>query len=279
MNADTRGQRLAYGALIAFTVAVGVVTFVLSFYGLRDYGIRVEHLPVRMAPLVPVGVDILSLCGVAGTYLLRNAPLRVRAYAWLVFGVAVSASVAGNITHASAQRLSAAGMVGAAAWPILLALAAHFVIVTRRALERGTQSSTHLEPSVAQVPEPSILSGPGYVTAAQPTPEPPTPAQVAQPEVAQEPPKPVTQPVRSEPARNPPARARRPAASPSPELRNEVRSAYATGEGIGSIMKRLNGSCPSRRTLEGWTSDLREVHAQARAAAQAELTSAIGDAR
>jgi len=243
---DTRGQRLAYGALIALTVAVGVVTFVLSFYGLRDYGIRVEHLSPSLASLVPLGVDILSLCGVAGTYLLRNAAARVRAYAWLVFGVAVSASVAGNITHAVAQGLSPAGMVGAAAWPVLLALAAHFVIVARRALERGTQA--------AQSPERPPAREVEDLAQAVPT---------------------STLRVREASGRR--ALARRPDGTPPlMAQREQVRKAYASGEGIGAIAKWLNGTGPSRRTLENWTTDLREVHGQAKATAQAELVTLTG---
>lgn len=150
---ERRGWRAAYLVLIGLTVAVGVVTFTLSFVGLRDYGIRVEGLSPWLAPLVPIGVDVLSLCGVAATYLLRCSRARVRAYAWLVFGVAVALSVAGNLTHAVARHLSPAGMVGAAAWPILLALASHLVIVTRRALDRDTATPVSLgaTPAVAPV--------------------------------------------------------------------------------------------------------------------------------
>jgi hypothetical protein len=254
-TADARSQRVAYVALIALTVAVGVVTFVLSFYGLRDYGIRVEHLSEGLAPLVPVGVDVLSLCGVAGTYLLRNERLRVRAYAWLVFGTAVSLSVAGNITHAVAQKLDAAGMVGAAAWPILLALAAHFVIVTRRALERRAQPPTQVEADSAISNEPALSIAPEPV-AQSVTRDARLPARLR-----------ITRP-----ATQSQVRTGRPAQA---DQREQVRAAYAAGEGIGSIMKRLNGSSRSRRTLEGWTADLREVHAQARTAAQAQLAEVV----
>jgi len=132
-NRDT--SRAAYGALIFFTVVVATVTFVLSFHGLDDYGVRVAGLG-RLSPLVPLGVDGLTLVAVAATYLLRFAPWRVRSYAWLVFAIAVGASVAGNLSHASARHLGRDGWVGAAAWPILLALASHMVIVTRRWMER-----------------------------------------------------------------------------------------------------------------------------------------------
>lgn len=135
-DSDTRqAQRFAYWALLACTLLVGVVTFVLSFHGLDDYGRRVGKVGA-LSFLVPLGVDGLTLVAVAATFLLRHAPLRVRAYAWSVFLIANALSVGGNLSHAHAQNLSWDGAVGAAAAPVLLTLASHLVIVTKRALDR-----------------------------------------------------------------------------------------------------------------------------------------------
>jgi hypothetical protein len=158
---DETPRRLAYGALLFFTVLVATVTFILSFSGLDDYGRRVARMAV-LSPLVPIGVDGLTLCAVAATFLLRHARYRVRLYAWSVFAIAVGSSVAGNLSHAAARALSWEGMVGAAAWPILLALASHMVIVVRRnmdtpATRRGEtlsdEAPTPVEPVVVD-PEP-----------------------------------------------------------------------------------------------------------------------------
>lgn len=132
-DSDTSAR--AFAALLAFTVVVGAVTFTLSFHGLNGYGHDLVRL-AELSPLVPLGVDGLTLVAVAATYLLRTAPLRVRAYAWFVFVIAIAASVAGNLSDAASRHLSPEGMVGAAAWPILLALASHMVIVTRRWMDR-----------------------------------------------------------------------------------------------------------------------------------------------
>lgn len=160
---DRDSRRVAYIALLAFTVLVAAVTFVLSFSGLDDYGRRVAHLG-DLSPLVPIGVDGLTLCAVAATFILRDAPLRVRLYAWCVFGVAVAASVAGNLSHAEARSLSWKGMVGAAAWPILLALASHMVIVVRRHMHptRPPVAQSQQEPAVA------VASAPVAPSAAEP---------------------------------------------------------------------------------------------------------------
>lgn len=122
-------------ALIGFTVLVAAVTFVLSFHGLDDYGRRVAHMS-RLSPLVPIGVDGLTLVAVMATSILRHAPLHVRAYAWFVFAISVALSVAGNLSHAIADHLTWQGEIGSAAWPMLLAVASHLVIVTLRARER-----------------------------------------------------------------------------------------------------------------------------------------------
>ena len=125
---------IALGTLIVCAVIVGAITFTLSFAGLDDYG-RIVAGEGHLSFLVPLGVDGLTLVGVAATYILRTAPLHVRAYAWSVFAVALGASIAGNLSHAMAHHLSRQGQVGAAAWPVFLALASHVVIVVRRRQE------------------------------------------------------------------------------------------------------------------------------------------------
>jgi hypothetical protein len=129
-------SRVANIALLGFTFLVAAVTFVLSFHGLDDYGRRVAQLGI-LSPLVPVAVDGLTLVAVAATTILRNAEARVRAYAWFVFTIAVGLSIGGNLSHADSRHMSASGKVGALASPILLALASHLAIVTRRAIERA----------------------------------------------------------------------------------------------------------------------------------------------
>ena len=122
-------------SLIACTGVVGADTFTLSFSGLDDYGRRVAHWG-PLSPLVPIGVDGLTLVAIAATSLLRRAPWHIRAYAWLVFIVAMGLSVAGNLSHAVADRLTWQGELGAAVPPLLLALASHLMVVTIRAIER-----------------------------------------------------------------------------------------------------------------------------------------------
>lgn len=171
---------VAYRALLVCTVVVATVTFALSFHGLSDYGQHVAGINGWMSWLVPVGVDGLTLCAVAATFLLRHASIHIRAYAWFVFAVAVGASVAGNLSHAASRGLSWEGKIGAAAWPILLALASHLVIVTRRAIERATRDShdtphdmTRQEPdprTPVAAPEPTIALPVINPTAATATP-------------------------------------------------------------------------------------------------------------
>lgn len=151
---DTRAHRAAVWALLACLTAVAVVTFVLSFHGLDDYGDRVADLG-RLSWLVPIGIDGLTLTAIAATFLLATAPFRVRLYAWLVFVAANAASVAGNLSHAHHRHLPWDGAVGAAAWPIMLTLASHLAIVTRRAL--ATRTPTTPDP-VTQAPQPATTN-------------------------------------------------------------------------------------------------------------------------
>lgn len=130
----TDTAKAALWVLIAFAGLVAAITFVLSFAGLDDYG-RTVAGEGHLSALVPLGVDGLTLVGVVATYMLRTAPWHVRAYAWGVFAIALGASIAGNLSHALAHHLSRQGQVGAAAWPVFLALASHVVIVVRRRQE------------------------------------------------------------------------------------------------------------------------------------------------
>jgi hypothetical protein len=122
----------AYRFLLGADVFVGAVSFVMSFHGLYDLLKRVVHLPWQLAGLGPLGVDGLTLVAVAATFLLRRAPRRVRAYAWTAFAFPTLLSVGGQIVDAHVRELSAAGVVIAAVWPVLFALAAHLTVVVRR---------------------------------------------------------------------------------------------------------------------------------------------------
>src|SRR5690348_16188349 len=121
--------------LVVLTLFVAVVAFVWSFHGLDDYGRRVEQLG-GMSWVVPAGVDGLTLVSVAATFLLRQATWWVRFYAWGMFGVAVSLSIAGNLSHGQARHLTWQGMLGAATAPVILALSTHQVVVVWRELDR-----------------------------------------------------------------------------------------------------------------------------------------------
>ena len=152
-RSDADPYRVAFAVLICCTVLVALVSFALSFYGLNDYGRTVMRLPVWLSPLVPLGVDLFSLCGIAATYLLRRAPGQVRAYSWLVFLVPTGLSVAGNLAHGESRALARAGLVGAAVAPVILALATHLVVVVRRHLE--ADSAADSPTAVGAVSEPA----------------------------------------------------------------------------------------------------------------------------
>lgn len=164
-----RPLRVAFGVLITCTVAVAAVSFALSFYGLNDYGRSVMRLPVWLSPLVPIGVDLFSLCGIAATYMLRSARIPIRVYAWCVFLVPTGLSVAGNLAHAVHRHLITAGWAGAAVVPVILALATHLVVVVRRHLENDdatgnepASGAVSAEPLSAQVNGSPAMSNNGH---------------------------------------------------------------------------------------------------------------------
>lgn len=251
-------SRFAHIALLFFTVVVAAVTFVLSFHGLSDYGARVAGIGGLMSWLVPIGVDGLTLCAVAATFLLRHSQFHVRAYAWAVFGVAVAASVAGNVSHAESRHLAWDGQVGAAAWPVLLALASHLVIVTRRALEqpRRVGQPTTAEPGV--VPASTVVPASSAVPASTAVPSQRRPgtgsagtraagAGVAAQGPTVETPKPA-------PRQRPAGKAT--AGSRDGDLRAKARRMYAEGRTYPEIAIAVGRD---KRTVQRWMQDARRA--------------------
>lgn len=252
MRHDRDMSRWAYWALLFFTLVVAAVTFLLSFSGLDDYGRRVARLG-DLSPLVPLGVDGLTLCAVAATFILRRAPWHVRAYAWCVFAVAVAASVAGNLSHAAARRLAWDGMIGAAAWPILLALASHLVIVTRRAIERA---DTRRADAATPVPASRRATRP---TAAPATPGETSDSHTTETSAATATTRPAARSVR--------ATRRSPASPDSDTARTNARRRVGAGESCATVALSL---AVSKKTVERWTEDIR-------AARQRQPATAAGD--
>jgi hypothetical protein len=234
--ADTTDQpggdrRMAYLALLGCTIGVGAVTFVLSFVGLRDFAERVVGFDRTMSWLVPVGVDGLTLCAVAATMIVRHGRWHVRLYTWSVFGVAVAASVAGNLSHAQALGLTWHGHIGAGAWPVFLALSSHLVIVVRRHMERERPTASVARPGRSPVRQPAATSAPPETT----------------PAVA-----PATRPPRS-------ARRQRTGGRDNDLTRQQARAAYRRGNtDLSAIATRLG---VSKRSVERYTADLRQTPA------------------
>src|SRR5690349_25128799 len=90
--------QLVFRAMIVGTVAVAAFLFVVSFVGLRDYGVRLMLLGNVLAPLVPLGVAVFAVVGIAATDLLRRAPVHARLDAWWVVLVPAAPAGAGNLT-------------------------------------------------------------------------------------------------------------------------------------------------------------------------------------
>jgi hypothetical protein len=224
-------RRVAAWFLLGSTLLVAVITFILSFAGLTDYGARVARLG-WLSPLAPLAVDGLTLVAIAATFLLRHAHWRLRLYAWLVFGIASVASVAGNLSHANARALSWDGMVGAALWPIFLALASHLAIVTRRALERNEPAATSVATPPANVAVANVAAAVERVSLAKPR-----PVATRRPAAAKKRP-PVRQPVSRD----------------NEVAKQDARRRVKAGESCAQVATDLG---VTRKTVERWTEDIR----------------------
>lgn len=215
--------------MFCFAILVAVVTFVLSFHGLDDYGRSVAGLD-DLAWLVPLGVDGLTLTAIAATFLLARAPFKVRLYAWVVFGAANAASVAGNLSHANARQLPWDGAVGAAAWPIFLTLASHLAIVTRRWLSGG-----HSDTAVATPATPAVVADVA-------------PAETHASDTS-------TEEVPAAPRRTRTPKPRPNVTRNATGNQSVARRRVAAGESCATVALSLG---VSKKTVERWTGDIRE---------------------
>jgi hypothetical protein len=234
MRTDAAAMRTAAGVLITATAVVIAGIFTLTAHGNYGYGRDVMRLGDRFAYAVPVALDVLQIVAVAAAFVLAYAPFAVRVYAWAVFATANASSIAANLADAQARHLPWQGWIGAGVLPVLLSLGVHLAVVTWRHRPIVGDEAARPVPGLPATPIIEVS-----VPNAQ-TPPPRTP--------------------RPNPTKQPPQRG---------DQRAQIRGLYAAGTGVGDILKRFNGTAPSRRTVENWTADLRETHAQARAATAA----------
>lgn len=268
------GRGLAYAAWCVLLAMIAVVTvggFALTFHGLYGYGLDLAQLG-RFAALVPVMVDGLTLVAILATFLLAHigAPLRPRAYAWFAFAIANGASVAGNASFAQQRHLAWQGALGAALCPVFVTIAAHLAIcVWRHWMAR---------PPVRAAAQNALPAAQRDVTPDGFPPPDPAEQPAAQPvRTARPAPAAHDVPLRIRPPA--PFRATRPAGEVDRTAqREQVRTWWTEGLRTAQILARFNGDAPSRRTVENWTRDLRELPSQAKADAAAEMAALTGGA-
>jgi hypothetical protein len=145
-------------AMVGAFILVLAIAFAMSFHGLFVFGREVMEWALGLCILAPLGLDVLSMVGLLATFIVRDAPARVRAYMWAMFGSTVVLSVAGNATAAMVLLAGdapvsldvrgwtyrqVAAVVGAAVWPVAAAAALHALIVVRRHLDRRRDKVRH----------------------------------------------------------------------------------------------------------------------------------------
>ncbi|MFD5434756.1 DUF2637 domain-containing protein [Kitasatospora sp. NPDC127067] len=80
-------------------IALGTAGCALSYDALQQMAVAV-HVRGLLTYLFPLVIDGFIAYGVRALLVLRDAPLRARAYVWLLFGAATGASLWANALHA-----------------------------------------------------------------------------------------------------------------------------------------------------------------------------------
>ncbi|MEV0530812.1 DUF2637 domain-containing protein, partial [Kitasatospora sp. NPDC050463] len=137
---------------------MGTVGGTLSYDALQQMAVAM-HVRPELSYLFPVAIDGFIAYGVRALVVLREAPLRARAYTWSVFGGATATSVWANWTHAVRLNETVAGQgfhlsnaaVGALSTiaPLVLGGATHLYIV----MSRHTSPSAQPSPADEQTEE------------------------------------------------------------------------------------------------------------------------------
>ncbi|WP_188302127.1 DUF2637 domain-containing protein [Streptomyces sp. CBMA123] len=144
---------------------MGAVGGTLSYDALQQMAVAM-HVRSELSYLFPVAIDGFIAYGVRALVVLKEAPLRARAYTWSVFGGATATSVWANWTHAVRLNEStppgqglhltntAVGALSTIA-PLVLGGATHLYIVMSR---HAAPTAVYGEPDDAQAVEEETLT-------------------------------------------------------------------------------------------------------------------------
>ena len=130
------------GLIVAFAYAICA----WQVFGFADH---VWQLPLALCFGAAFVADLLSLAGLFATYLLRRAPRKTQAYAWVVFLGMAGLSIAAAESYASWRfakgvkpAVDADARVASAAIVVALALAVHLLIICRNHLSHSDEAPT-----------------------------------------------------------------------------------------------------------------------------------------
>ncbi|MGW5679626.1 DUF2637 domain-containing protein [Streptomyces sp. NPDC003860] len=153
-------------------LALGTAGCALSYDALQQMAVAI-HIRGFLTYLFPLVIDGFIAYGVRALLVLRTAPLRARAYVWLLFGTATTASIWANALHAvrlNQQMTHGGGLrlgdtvvaVLSTLAPLALAGAVHLYILITRHHPGFTATGTERDLG------PSRTAGPAHHTGDRP---------------------------------------------------------------------------------------------------------------
>jgi hypothetical protein len=129
-------------------IVLGGAGCALSYDALQQMAVAI-HVRGPLTYLYPLVIDGFIAYGIRALLVLRNAPLRARAYVWFLVGVATTASIWANALHAlrlNEERASVTGLrlgdtvvaVLSTIAPLALAGAVHlYILIARERVKDG----------------------------------------------------------------------------------------------------------------------------------------------
>ncbi|MGF1425503.1 DUF2637 domain-containing protein [Kitasatospora sp. LaBMicrA B282] len=156
----------------AVVIALGASGCALSFSALQQMAVAI-HVRGFLTYLFPIIVDGFIAYGVRALLVLRTAPLRARAYVWLLFGAATGTSLWANALHAvrlNEQNATTGLRLGdtvvavlSTIAPLALAGAVHLYILIARGPVSPADRDAHGD-RPAEADRGQATSDPGQVT-------------------------------------------------------------------------------------------------------------------
>lgn len=137
MSADTRPTRGIPTPLALGFGANALTQFAIQAWLAYGFAAHVWDLAQPLPYAAPVALDLFAIFLMGAAYVLRNAPLRQRAYVWVLLALVIGAQMAASEGFADHEKWNAWGRAASLFPAVFLAGSLHVLIMIARKRDHG----------------------------------------------------------------------------------------------------------------------------------------------